>query len=43
MKKNPYIINIGGTGVTGVWSYIEAFQEMVDQVRTVSLNVLVCS
>lgn len=29
----PYLIPVGGSNAMGVWGYIEAFREMVDQVR----------
>lgn len=29
----PYLIPVGGSNAIGVWGYIEAFREMVDQVR----------
>ena len=28
----PYVISIGGSSTTGVWGYIEAFKEMMQQV-----------
>ena len=29
----PYLIPVGGSNAVGAWGYIEAFREMVDQVR----------
>ncbi len=31
-QHNPYVIPVGGSNVTGVWGYIEAFRELMDQV-----------
>ena len=36
-NKKPYLIHVGGTGVVGLWAYIEAFQEMIEQVDLLSL------
>ena len=33
-QHNPYVIPVGGSNVTGVWGYIEAFKELMDQVST---------
>ncbi len=35
-NKKPYIIHVGGTGVVGLWAYIEAFQELIEQVGLLS-------
>ena len=29
----PYIMPVGGSNSTGLWGYIEAFKEMMEQVR----------
>ena len=29
----PYLIPVGGSNTVGTWGYIEAFRELVDQVR----------
>jgi len=31
--STPYLIPVGGSNTVGTWGYIEAFREMVDQVR----------
>ena len=31
--STPYLIPVGGSNTVGTWGYIEAFREMVEQVR----------
>ena len=36
----PYLIPVGGSNAVGAWGYIEAFSEMVDQVREMLVSFL---
>ena len=31
--QKPYIMPVGGSNKTGMWGYIEAFRELLDQVK----------
>ena len=34
----PHTVELGGANPTGAWGYIEAFQEMIDQVDNVAYH-----
>ena len=38
----PYLIPVGGSNPVGSWGYIEAFRELMEQVRSIPINTGHC-
>jgi len=36
--QKPYIMPVGGSNLTGMWGYIEAFRELLDQVNVMHVQ-----